>query len=137
MTLPPDIAKLVRFGVVGLATAALYSAVLACGRSLAGLSLPVSGALAYSLALPFNYLVHRRWTFRSDRAHADALPRFAVNFVVGLAINAAFLASARHAGPTQVAAVQLAAMPCLSVTSYLLMATWVFVAGRPSPASVA
>lgn len=134
MTLPVQLEKLVRFGAVGVLTAAIYFGILWLGRGGLHLDLPVAGALAYAVALPVNYLLHRNWTFRSSRSHGDAAPRYAVNFVWGLTVNFGFLHAARDLPPLPMVAVQLAAIVCLSVSSYLIMAAWVFVAGRAAPA---
>ena len=45
----------------------------------------------FTLSAALNYSLNRRYTFRSSRAHRQALPRFAITALLGLALNAAFI----------------------------------------------
>ena len=81
------LAKLLRFGGVGVAATIIYAA-LAAGFGLLGLGATPSSVLAYACAAVFAYLGHKRITFRSGGAHRTEAPRFAAASILGLGVAA-------------------------------------------------
>jgi putative flippase GtrA len=77
-------AKISRFSLVGAANGLIYAAATAGFISLAGLPPALASAAGYMCVLPFTYLAHKRFTFRSDDPHSTSLWRFIVTFVAGL-----------------------------------------------------
>lgn len=80
-----------RFGAVGaIGTAAHYALFIALvevtGADPVGAS--TAGALLGALV---NYILNRRYTFRSARRHREALPRFLAVAAAGLAFNAGLM----------------------------------------------
>ena len=83
--------QFMRFAMVGgIATAMQYVIlVVLVHAGLAGAVAASSiGFAASSLA---NYALNRSFTFRSSKAHSDALPRFFVVAMLGLALNAGLM----------------------------------------------
>ena len=119
------LARLARFGTVGVAATLLYAA-LAGAFDVAGLSATPASFAAYLIAAVFSFLGHRGWTFRSSGVLARELPRFA-------AVNAAGLALALAAPLVLTEALDLpgwvaVAVVCLGVPalSFLGLNRWVF-----------
>lgn len=81
-------AKLGRFASVGVASTVLYAALGIAFSHGMGLAPIAATVAAYALAAIFSYVAHRRVTFRSDRAHAAAVPRFALTTLCGFALAA-------------------------------------------------
>lgn len=82
---------LVGFVLVGLGGMAAYVA-LTTGVMALGPPWPrwVTGTLCYALLVGPVYLMHRRFSFRSDVRHGVALPRYAAVQGMALALTAAF-----------------------------------------------
>ena len=77
-----------RFLAVGaIATALQYAILLALVRW-AGWSAVPASTLGFAISLWLNYVLNHRYTFASDRPHAQALPRFVVTAMCGLALTA-------------------------------------------------
>lgn len=83
-----EIARLMRFGVVGVGCAVLYALLAWSLTALAGLTAPAASLAAYAVAGVASYLGQKLFTFRSDARHAEAAPRFLLLFAVGAAIAA-------------------------------------------------
>jgi len=83
---------LAKFGAIGLLTAALYAVLLVLAVEKASLPPAVGAALAYVLAVSFNYWAHYYWTYGSDRSHRSAGARYlavvAIIFVINVAATA-------------------------------------------------
>ena len=79
--------KFARFAGVGaVATAIQYAILVALVQGLGAEPTPAS-TLGFAVSVVFNYFANRRWTFRSERAHASAAPRFFLVQGVGLGLN--------------------------------------------------
>ena len=88
----------------------------------------------YAFALPFSYLGHKLFTFRSRGAHHDELPRFVVAAIIGLSISASVpeLAVRQWHAPPWVG--YLAACVAVPVLNYMVLWLWVFAHRRkPAP----
>jgi putative flippase GtrA len=79
--------KFLRFGAVGAANSLIYAVSTAGLISLAGVSPSFASALGYLSVLPFAYLVHKSFTFRSQASHRVELWRFLITFVAGLLLS--------------------------------------------------
>lgn len=83
--------KFARFAAVGaVATAIQYAILVALVQGFRAEPTPAS-TVGYLVSVVFNYFANRRWTFRSERAHARAAPRFFLVQGVGLVLNGALL----------------------------------------------
>lgn len=77
-----------RFLVVGAAATVLQYAILIALVRSAGVNAVVASTLGFAVSMWLNYVLNRRYTFASDRPHAQALPRFIATALCGLALNA-------------------------------------------------
>jgi putative flippase GtrA len=99
--------------LIGLVQLARFDAVLSS----------TAGALAGALV---NYALNHRYTFASDRAHRQALPRFALVAMAGIAVNAVVMAAVlAFAGPHYLVA-QVIATATVLATGYLANRAWTF-----------
>ena len=77
-----------RFLAVGAgATALQYAILVALVHWRAWDAVPAS-TLGFAVSMWLNYWLNRRYTFASDRPHAQALPRFVVTAICGLGLTA-------------------------------------------------
>lgn len=82
------LARIMRFAAVGAVGTGAHYAVLVSLVEAAGMA-PVAGSVAgFLVGALVNYTMNRRLVFRSDRAHAEALPRFLAVAGMGLCWNA-------------------------------------------------
>jgi putative flippase GtrA len=92
---PFDIRKLllelIRFGGVGGFTTVLYFALLWLLSKLLPLPMWLLAALASGPPLVVAYVLHRSFTFHSEKQHASAGPRFVLVQLLGVAINSAVI----------------------------------------------
>ena len=121
-----------KFALVGAVATGLQYLILIVLVSAAGLTPTVSSTIGYALSAMLSYWLNYRFTFRSDRAHAPAMAKFATLVVVGLAINAALMKGLTGAGWYYVAA-QIVATAVVLVWNFMGNSLWTF-AGR-SPVS--
>lgn len=118
--------RLVRFSAVGaLGTLAHFvTLVLLVETGAAG---PVASTVAGSaVGAALNYLLNRRYTFRSERAHRDAGPRFALVALATGILNAMLV----HLGTGLLELHYLLAQICVTLitllANYGLNARWTF-----------
>lgn len=83
------------------------------------------------------YLLHRRYSFRSDAAHRQALPRYIVVQVMALALATLFGFVAYNAlsMPSLPAAILVAGLT--AGVNYMVLKSWAFAVHRPALAVVA
>lgn len=81
--------RFTRFALVGGAATALQYALLILFVEIAGIDKVPASALSFTLSALANYLLNYRFTFASNRDHAQTLPRFALVAMLGLAVNTA------------------------------------------------
>ena len=132
LTSPHVLAKLIRFGVVGLCSGVIYALVMVALVSGLGVA-PVPASIAgYCASVPANFIGHRRFSFRSNGHWTGE----AVRFLVAQAVNIAVTAGSTHVlvnvwhrpyGWAMAAAVVL-----VPIANFLFMNLWVFAqkAGR-------
>lgn len=123
-------AQISGFVLVGIAATGLQYVLMALMiHGLNWQALP-AGALAYLGSAVFNYLLNRRFVFRSHARHAVAGLRFAVIVAVGLGLNSALL----HLGTAWLDWHWLAAQGISTVmvmfNNFLLAKFWAFGRGR-------
>jgi putative flippase GtrA len=83
--------RLVRFALVGLAGAAVFYLVLWTLVEHAQVAVMPATSIAFLLVIAENYVLHRRWTFRSADSHSQTLPPFVILSAAGFGINAALM----------------------------------------------
>ena len=83
--------ELIRFGGVGGFTTVLYFALLWLLAALLPLPMWLLAALASGPPLLAGYVLHRSFTFHSEKQHGSAGPRFLFIQLAGVAINSAVI----------------------------------------------
>jgi putative flippase GtrA len=79
--------RVIRYGIAGVAAAALQFSVLTACVELAGLRPFVATAIATCVVIVFSYFVNRRWIFETNRSHTSAFTRFVAASAFSLALN--------------------------------------------------
>ncbi len=109
-------------GAVGTLVQYALLVLLVQSRAAGAVTASTLGAIAGALV---NYALNHRFTFASERTHAQALPRFAAVAALGLALNALVVALLVHADVHYLAA-QVAATGVVLVAGYLANRAWTF-----------
>lgn len=122
MTLTPQV---LRFALVGVTVAALYVLLyLAClGLDVAR---PVANAVAFLLAVGFQYLAQARYTFSASLNDLGQIRRFALMILLGFLTSAVItvLIGPALALPDWLSAVAVTLV--LPIQNFILMSRWVF-----------
>lgn len=122
----PTLRKLGRFVSVGAAATLGYAAIGWLLARAAEIPPFQASIAAYGVAAVFAYVAHRRFTFRSERAHVIAGPQFLVVTAIGMVIAGALaLAAEAYRLPVEVGLLATCVVvPCLN---FLLLDRVVFV----------
>lgn len=83
-------------GVIGGLSTAIQHVILIVLVQLVGIGAVLASAVGDALSSVLSYTLNYRYTFRSRRAHHQALPRFALISMTGLAFNARCMAIGVH-----------------------------------------
>lgn len=118
--------RFIRYASAGaIGTSVHYVTLIALVQG--ALARPVAASTAGALAgAVVNYLLNHRFTFRSDRAHAHAAPRFAVVTGAGVVLNAVVLALVLSLLGTHYVVAQVVATGVVLVCGYLANRAWTF-----------
>ncbi|PIW26382.1 MAG: hypothetical protein COW30_15025 [Rhodospirillales bacterium CG15_BIG_FIL_POST_REV_8_21_14_020_66_15] len=119
-----NLREAVRFVITGGTSTALYVCIMFL--LVPGLGPGGASIIAYSASMIANYTMQRLWTFRSDRHHREAIPRYLLVHVGSLGLNAVilFVFVQQLGGP--LVATQLASFVVIAIWSYLCQRIWVF-----------
>ena len=134
MSLAARLAQMMRFGLVGVSCAALYTALAWSLTVLAGAPAVTGSVAAYAISGVFSYLGQKLFTFRSDAPHAEAAPRFLAVFLVGISVAALaplLLTDRMHLPPLVAIIFAGGVVPALN---YLVFSLLVFGRGEAAPA---
>jgi len=82
------------FSGVGAIATLLHYAILVLAVHLAGTDPTLASSIGFILSASFNYAMNYRLTFRSNKRHREAFPKFLVIAFVGLVLNGMFMAVA-------------------------------------------
>jgi putative flippase GtrA len=119
--------ELIRFVGVGGFTTLLYFGLLWAATLVLVAPMWALAALAYAPALFVAYLLHRSFTFRSQREHGSAGPRFLIVQLAGLLINSGVIWIGADAMQLPFVLVQLAAIAIQVLLTYLGQKFFAFV----------
>jgi putative flippase GtrA len=121
-----------RFAAIGaLATGLQYLIlILLVQGQLAGAV--IASSIGFTASSFINYLLNRRYTFRSDRSHSHALPRFMTVASIGLGINAVLMWLFSVLLGFHYLVAQLAATGGALVWNYSMNRAWTFSKAMPS-----
>lgn len=120
--------QLTSFVGVGLLTNLVYFGALALFASAKVMALWLSAALAYAISMLVNYLLQRRLTFQSRRAHREAVVRYLTAQCLALSLNSALLGLLVTRWDLPFLLGQGAALVLTTTLSYFLQRSWVFAA---------
>jgi len=117
--------QFIKFTGVGLIATAIHYAILTLGVML-GAGPVWASSLGFVLSALVNYDLNRRHTFRSDRRHREALPRFAAVAGVGLLLNAAIMGLATGALHWHFLLAQVMATGLVLLWNFSINRVWTF-----------
>ncbi len=83
--------KLVRYFIVGVIGTGIHFGVLIMLVELFGVEAVTASTIGFIVTLIVSYVLNHRWTFRSDRRHLSAMPRYTLVSVSGLLLNSAIM----------------------------------------------
>ncbi len=126
-----QIGVLLRFITVGVLTTALYALILVVAVELSGWPPALGVALAYVLAVGFNYLAHHRWTYQAGQPHRAAAPRYLVTIAVLFCLNVAATAVLPGLLGVSYAVVQGLLMVLTALATFVTLSRWVFAMRAP------
>ena len=129
-----EVARILRFGLAGLANTAISIGVILLLERLCGLDPFVANAGGFAVGIIVSFVLHRRFVFRAHRVGAPVL-RYAVMVMSAFLANQLVLAAGlatlpTFAGKTVVA--QAVALATYTAVSFLLCRLWVFCLPPPS-----
>jgi putative flippase GtrA len=131
--LPPafgHLREIVLFLAIGGTSAAIYVVLGVFFTSLCGFRPSLAIAASLVLLMPPTYLVQRSLTFRSDRKHASAFPRYVATQILGNALavigSELFPAAIRGRPWLAFSAVAIG----VAATNYALLKLWTFRRSR-------
>ena len=133
--LPAEAARILRFGLVGASVAAVYAAGYAGLRGLA-FSPWTASALAFAVAVTWQYLAQTAFTFRAPVRDRRQLLRFAATILSGFAVSTFIAGWAGPALGLAEAVAVLIVVLWLPVQNYLIFRLWVYrdaIAGGAAP----
>ena len=129
-----NVARLGRFGIVGVAATFVYFAVTtALGRPPIGMDPIAANTLGVAVSLSVSYFGHHRYTFRALGEHERYLPRFLIVTAGLFLLSTAAMAIARYVWILDHTVVTACIAMCYPVVSYLLNLLWTFSHKASSP----
>lgn len=125
-TLGADTGQILRFAIVGTATAAIYVAGYNLLRLADLVSPAIGAAIAYLAAISFQYVGHARFTFRKTAADIGQARRFLILNAAGLGFAMAITVALTSfiETPDWIASVTVVIL--LPILNWILMRLWVF-----------
>lgn len=113
-----EIARLYRFGIVGVGTnVLLYAAFL--GLFYAGVPAITASAICYVAGVALSYLLNRSWTFKSQAGHRRDMPRFLLAYGAGFGVTMICMTYLTRWSPAELA--QILTIGITAVTIYLCL----------------
>lgn len=86
--------RVLRYGVVGLASTALYVLLVALLVELFAVDPVISAVISCAATVVLAYGLNHRWVFASTRGHSAAFPSFVAATLVSLSLNGAIMYAA-------------------------------------------
>lgn len=118
-------ARPVRFAVVGLASTALYFALLVLLRPHIASTMLLAG-LCYALCMAFNYVAQGLWTFRAGRISTRSLMRYGALQGGALVVNATAMGALVDMAGLPLLPAQIAVTALVTLGIYALSVRWVY-----------
>lgn len=122
---PGEAGRVLRFALVGVATAAIYALLFLLART-AGVAPWLASTAAFAVAVAFQYAAHAAFTFRRPLRRPDQIARFAATVGLGWATATAVTAAIGPAlGLAEAVSVGIA-VTLLPVLNFVLFRLWVY-----------
>jgi putative flippase GtrA len=124
--------KLMAFGLVGLIGTAAHYASLILLVEAAGIGAVGATTVGFAVGALVNYFLNHRYTFKSEKAHLDAGPKFFLIALVTGALNALLVQLGVGILGIHYLPVQIAATLAVFLTNFALNSLWTFRESRPA-----
>jgi len=125
MLAAPSMGRAVRFGMVGLGVAGIYTLCFAL-LAQAGATTLVANILAYAIAILFQFVGHRHFTFRATGPVGRSAMRFMALNGVGFLVSTAMALLLRDALGLGALATGAVISVTLAAVNWVVMQMWVF-----------
>jgi putative flippase GtrA len=123
--------QFVRFAMTGGLATLLHYAILIALVTWGRIDPVVASSIGFAVSTVLNYAVNARFTFRSERPHAQALPRFVAVALVGFGCNAVLLWVLHTIAGLPYLLAQVAATVGVLGWNFVMNRTWTFAQGLP------
>ena len=130
----PEAARLLRFGVVGVAATVTHYAIALSLVALAGLPAQVAHIAGFLGAAPVSFFGHYHWTFGSRAGYGRAALRFVAIALGAFLISMALLEALERLTAWRAAASLFVSVLVIPIASYVLNRVFVFRAPGTSRA---
>ena len=118
--------RLLRYGLVGVLTAAIHYGVLWALVEAADLGPTAASSLGFLLAVIFNYFMHYRWTFATSAPHGRTVVRYLLMIGCGFVLNALVMYTGVQGWGGHYLLVQLLAFAVVISWNFTASSLWVF-----------
>lgn len=118
--------KFVRFGPIGLLSAAVYSIAVAALVSLLKLDGKFANVIGYLVALPLNFVGHRHFTFGSTSTVSREAIRFCFMHVVNIGVSTVGFGILVDGMKLPFWVGILSALVLVPISTFIIMDVWVF-----------
>jgi putative flippase GtrA len=122
----PGLARLVRYGISGGASALTHFGVGLVLTSVLGVRPVVASTAGFLASVVVSYVLQHAWVFRSAAAHAVAGTKFLTVTAVAFALNTTVLWLGTEVAHGPFALVQGIALVLIPVVNYALNSRWTF-----------
>lgn len=119
------LAPLVRYGIVGLVSNGLLFLIYLALEALGAVP-EFAATLAFILGTAWTYVANRQWSFKSDRRHTTAAPRYVATYLIGYALTVGTLSFTHRILGWPHYMGQLFAIGIAAVAIFVLLKVWVF-----------
>lgn len=120
------ILEVVRFGVVGGASAVVYALTIVICVFGFGVGVAVATIPGYLASMVLNYTLQKIWTFRSDAAHITSVPKYLFVHIVGIGINYGAVEALMSLVGLHYLIAQAIAVTLVAIWSYFAQKYWTF-----------
>jgi putative flippase GtrA len=120
------LAKLVRFGAVGVLSGLIYALVTALLVSYAFVQPVAASVVGYCASVPMSFLGHRRFSFRSNGHWTMEAVRFVFTQVINILVTATAMAAATRWLGAPYWWGMIAAVILVPIANFAAMNLWVF-----------
>lgn len=115
-----------RFVAVGGASALIYAIVLMVLAEQFAFGPAYAAAVAYGIAIAFNYVAHCHWTYRTDQLHRSTGPRYLLLIALLFVVNVSTTAVMPNLLNISYGGVQLILAAVFAIVTFAGQSRWVF-----------